>query len=368
MVASFVRRRFLGFTLVELLVVIAIIGILIALLLPAVQAAREAARRSQCTNNLKQIVLGMHNYHDANQAFPMTTGWGIDSPPGDPYGGAYRFSDKVAMLPYMERTAEYGSLGARKAIDGGGKEGGSYCPGWSGQNALALSGKLPVFNCPSNPNELSSGTSNHTYSINIGTSHNPPHTGSNRAFAGPGKHNGLGWYRALEPRDAWANDGPKKFSSITDGTSNTAAYSEFVIEKYYGAGPFTPANVTKQMLRSQVYGWASGTSTAEVRQSCLNQWGLNATDGSRVMRGVSWSWPFIGVGGAYTHTMMPNEKNCQTFNHDWYGDACQAATSEHPGGVNVGMADGSVRFFNESVNPDVWWATGTANGGETAQQ
>ena len=96
--SSIVRRRPSGFTLVELLVVITIIGILIALLLPAVQAAREAARRAQCVNNLKQIMLGMQTYHDSYQVFPMSTGWGPQ------YGGAYYFSDKVALLPYLERS------------------------------------------------------------------------------------------------------------------------------------------------------------------------------------------------------------------------------------------------------------------------
>ncbi len=341
------RRR--GFTLVELLVVIAIIGVLIALLLPAVQMAREAARRSQCTNNLKQIVLGMQNYHDTYQVFPMSVGWGPD--PDPLYGGAYYFSDKVAMLPYLERTSEYGLIAPPKS-------GGAYFPGWSGRNPQALSGRLPVFNCPSNANDLNGGVANHTYSINMGTSHNPPHTGSNRGYAGEGHHNGIGWYKRSS--DLNALDPPVKMASVTDGTSNTAAYSEFVIEKWSGNAPAT----NKSQFRAQVFNWASGTSTAEVRQSCLNQTALNDGGGGRIMRGGGWSWAFIAAGGAYSHTMLPNEKNCHSYEGDWFGSNVLAATSEHPGGVNVANVDGSVSFVSETVDPNVWWAKGTRNGGE----
>ena len=104
MASRTVRRRPPGFTLVELLVVIAIIGILVALLLPAIQSAREAARRTQCTNNLKQITLALQNYHDTYKAFPISTGW------GPLYGGAYYFTDKVLLLPYLERKGEYENL------------------------------------------------------------------------------------------------------------------------------------------------------------------------------------------------------------------------------------------------------------------
>jgi prepilin-type processing-associated H-X9-DG protein len=96
----------------------------------------------------------------------------------------------------------------------------------------------------------------------------------------------------------------------------------------------------------------------------LNQTALNDAGGGRVLRGASWSCPWIGVGAAYSHIMMPNEKNCQTFEGDWFGSNCLAATSEHPGGVNVSMADGSVQFTSETVDNNVWWAKGTRDGGE----
>jgi prepilin-type N-terminal cleavage/methylation domain-containing protein len=338
------RRGLAGFTLVELLVVIAIIGILVALLLPAIQAAREAARRTQCVNNLKQIMVAMHNYHDVHKTFPMSTGW------GPLYGGAYYFTDKVMLLPYLERKGEVEGLNP--------DDGAAYCPGWSGQNPYSLSGRLPVFNCPSNANELQGGTSNHTYSINMGTSHKPPHRGTGRAYAGEGNHNGIGYYRAADRSDL---DPPVRIANVLDGTSNTAAYSEFVIEQWYGAtGPFT-----KRQMRAQVYSWAGGTSTEEVRNSCLNQGALNDAGGGRVMRGVSWSWAFVGVGGAYAHITLPNEKSCHSWEGDWYGSNVMAASSEHPAGVNVGMTDGQVRFMGESVDAEIWWAIGTRNGGET---
>src|SRR5436305_1274395 len=102
-----VRRHtaFRAFTLIELLVVIAIIAVLIALLLPAVQQAREAARRTQCKNNLKQIGLAFHNYHDTFNCFPISIGW---NPYTNERQGA--FSDKVYMLPYLDRAAEYNQI------------------------------------------------------------------------------------------------------------------------------------------------------------------------------------------------------------------------------------------------------------------
>jgi len=367
----FERRKSRGFTLVELLVVIAIIGILVALLLPAVQAAREAARRSQCVNNLKQITLAMHNYADTNkETFPMSTGW-HNTVAGGAYGS---YSDKVGLLPYIERSAEYNNMVYNDWNAQGTIPGGVYDDWWGG-NPQSFSGRIPSFNCPSNPNELSGKRGNFTYAINHGTSFHPPHRGTNQLIANEGRHNGVGCYRYADPAlDSWngwgPQDKPRRLASITDGTSNTVAYSEFVIQnpdKFNGVG-FGPAPnfraLEPKTIRQQVYTWASGTSTESVRLSCLQTTGLS---GRNDMRGRSFSWAFLGVGGCYNGTMMPNERSCQSYEGDWYGSNVLSANSEHPGGVNVGLADASVRFVVETISQDVWWGAHTINGAENVQ-
>ncbi len=338
-----------GFTLVELLVVIAIIGVLIALLLPAVQMAREAARRSQCSNNLKQIVLASHNYHDTHNAFPISTSWKDNAVPG--VGELTTcFSAKFRLMPYLEqntiyeRTRQYGQAGS---IDGG-----PFSQGWAANWNTHLSVKLPVLNCPSAPLQNRNGVANCTYAINMGTpwnSHGVQVGDGNIDNTGnrPGLHNG---FSAAKAQDAWASDPEVTFGNIPDGSSNTAAFSEFV--------PDNAGRVPKYAM----YQWAGGAFTAQVRQSCLAQSAIENDRGN--FRGSTWSWGSHLVGEFYGHTMMPNEKSCWSYRGDWEGDSLAAANSGHPAGVNVARADGSVTFVPNGVNNFVWWAFGTRNVGE----
>lgn len=346
------RRR--AFTLVELLVVIAIIGILVALLLPAVQAAREAARRMQCTNNLKQIVLASHNYADTYKTFPISSAWNRGGAAGD--SRVKSWSDKVMLLPFLEQQQTYDQTNFN--IE-------PYDPhGWHGNaNIATQSIRLPMFLCPSNGNEQAGGKANFSYATNMGTPYQPPHLVAGQPDTNPGRNNGFSAYFRYDHRTTPdVNDAVVKFASITDGTSATAAYSEFVIANELKTNTASPS---AGELRQQVYDWVPTTnSTAQVRLNCKTVAALVTPDRVR-MRGAGWAWSFMGTGNVYAHTMLPNEKACHIWNggDDWYGRTAMSASSQHSGGVNVALADASVDFVAQTIDVSAWWAMGTRNGG-----
>jgi prepilin-type N-terminal cleavage/methylation domain-containing protein/prepilin-type processing-associated H-X9-DG protein len=351
------RLKGKGFTLVELLVVIAIIGILVALLLPAVQAAREAARRMQCTNNMKQLALAQHNYHDTFKTFASASAWiGGTSMRGQ--SRAESWSEKVMLLPFLEQSANYDS----SLLQAPGQP---YDPwGWNGNtNVQTQSIKLSMFNCPSNATEHQGGRANFTYAVNTGTSRSAPHRGTGSTnIGGAGRGNGMVAFYHYDNPPRWQPDQAVKFASVTDGTANTALYAEFVISDT------TKRDRTQKRFHKYqtINAWIPGANTAAIRNDCLAR-GANFNTGRWRQRGAGWAWSFMGAGNGYNHTMMPNETSCHVASggHDWYGRNLFSASSEHPGAVNVALADGSVRGVAETVSSDVWWAIGTRNGGES---
>ncbi len=341
------RRTREGFTLIELLVVIAIIGVLIALLLPAVQSAREAARRAQCVNNLKQIGLALHNYESTHQSFP----WG-DGP--DQWN---QWSSAALMLQYLEQGAVYNAINFAWGLQN-----------WSQPfNTTTHRVQINVLLCPSDTRRLSNADAHSNYSGNAGTAPAAFYDWDNT-----GAFNGLfGWNG--NPLNATANY--KKLVSvvgprdITDGLSNTAAFSE----KVMGIGSYTASRVEDPMSPPSTYALISKPSGNDRHDptAVYNQCkGLNPkaastpqNQNSLYPNGALW-YNGCPSNSRYNHVMPPNTWSC-SYGGRW-GDMGGAvtATSRHPGATNVLLADGSVRAVKSSVNMTVWWAIGTRSGGE----
>ena len=340
------RRISRGFTLIELLVVIAIIGVLIALLLPAVQAAREAARRSQCTNNLKQIGLALHNYHSANESVPPAGE--VFSNEYPQYGwtaGPQNFSMKVRILPFMEAGNAYNSVNfAVTAIWGVGNA--SVVDGID-INRTIRNTKIASFICPSDPNDPGQG-------------------GPQLPGTSYGENRGLNRYNT-----SWNSTGPayfqghdgglqqtRSFASITDGLSGTAAFSEIVKGK--GRDP----NVQPLDGLNMTYSLPNGVATipqgdldADFKLAALCQ---ATTARSWDFKGEIWTLHDSGRGGGYYHIQPPNRKACNAAGYD----TIIGASSYHPGGVNVLLFDGSVKFVKSGISIRSWHALGTHASGE----
>ncbi len=336
------KRR--GFTLVELLVVIAIIGILIALLLPAVQAAREAARRSQCSNNLKQFALASHNYHDVHKTFPRGA-----NPPVN-CGIWQGFSVHAMLLPYMEQNAIYENI--------------NWGLTWYDQALTVRNVPLAALLCPSADKA-------------------PPST--DIWSGGPGSNYAVCYGPILDwegPTDASGNrqnrQGPGAFSTrretaiseLRDGTSNTILAGE-VLSGDGNGGSYMPGepvtNVTYSGSRPWEYPNASVTS-----QSDIEAWGAQCEAGKSSHLSSN-GWGYIGTN--YTQTVFntvapPNWRypTCIATSPPGYSsdrDGIYPSRSFHPGGSQHALGDGSVRFITETIEWATYQALGTKSGKES---
>jgi prepilin-type N-terminal cleavage/methylation domain-containing protein/prepilin-type processing-associated H-X9-DG protein len=307
------RPRY-AFTLVELLVVIAIIGILVSLLLPAVQAAREAGRRAQCTNNMRQIGLAIHNYHDTNKLLPS----------GSDYTHGMRNTWCKLVLPFVELQTHFDSFDHAQPL-------------YHANNAKAVTLSASVFFCPSDPLFSNPILENrgHTnvdnpgrgimlnYPVSIGPTHvdqcpfcpdpNPSsgnwccqgHNFGTRAGAGVGEGNATGMFgrhRKAHP-----------MAAVTDGLSNTFMNGETIPAHYIWNGAFCP------------------------------------------------NFPVVSM--SIPPGLMKESDNGQSTN--WW--RASGMKSYHPGGMNVAMGDGSVRFVTKTIDHPTYAALGTRSGGEAVQ-
>jgi prepilin-type N-terminal cleavage/methylation domain-containing protein/prepilin-type processing-associated H-X9-DG protein len=350
------RRR--GFTLIELLVVIAIIAILIALLLPAVQQAREAARRTQCRNNLKQFGLALHNYHDAFGRFVARKGGSSTCGAARNDGNCSRLSGFVGLLPYLDQAPffniiQMGDSSLTPPVAPGGP---APWYGWNGWNQ-----RIPAFACPSDspPQNIVRGINNYAFSIGDTILNNRDSNNVSGMF---------GFQVCYGVRDC------------TDGTSNTIAMSERIVASFGINGLANPL-VGQGVLTSQA-NIATNPGTCLAAVAAISSGG-RYTDWTLVKGWFGSLWPDgqpERVG--FTTVLPPNAPSCINDNNPNADGASNlmSPSSRHTGGVHALMVDGAVRFIGNNIDTGnlgvassvggrspygVWGAIGTRAGGET---
>jgi prepilin-type N-terminal cleavage/methylation domain-containing protein len=327
--ASAATRR--GFTLVELLVVIAIIGILIALLLPAVQMAREAARRISCGNNLKQYALAIHTYHDTHKQLPPGGGRGWGSPVQSP-----RIGWQVQILPWMEQGALFDKLDMNReaAYD-------TPVP-FEGVAVVARTVQVPYAMCPSDPRDrVRGGWAQASYCGNLGSQLSPSNNGSCNTFYTenihwmPGGNAGHGNTTDINAINGlFGRLGPTiRLASITDGTSNTFMVGEVLMDCTDHTSGWWNHNGGGNAHASTSAPLNTMTTCARNQQEAIDRGYLNPQ-----------CW----------------QKN--NWNYSW------GFRSKHPTGAQFALADGSVHFKNQTMDYRTYQFMGSRNDGNVVEQ
>jgi len=329
-----------AFTLIELLVVIAIIAVLIGLLLPAVQSAREAARRSQCVNNLKQMALAVYNYEDTWQCYPQGESSGKIGPMG-------------TILPFLEQNAAYNAFNFSAPQTA-----------WLDcdvANATTGKAKINTYICPSEVNQ------------NRADSIFPYYWAASYAW-----NSGTWWPRTQSFDGVFGNtvnDDPAvrpvtgiiKIAAVTDGTSNSLLVTDCA------AGPLVAGAPRTRV--SDVYTISGGVAPVgaisplgpAIAACNAIDWKTGTIPSNGAWRYKGYTWLEGSIWRGWMNTIRtPNQTSCSpgpSGGSSWHY-IMKPASSYHPGGVNGALCDGSVKFFKDTVNPTVWMAVSTRAGGE----
>lgn len=362
-------RKFAGFTLIELLVVIAIIGVLIALLLPAVQQAREAARRSQCLNNLKQIGLALANYESTFKCLPYGRGYAQLSTSNHTPSG--NISPQMQLLPYLDAMPFFDAYN----FDFGGGDG-------VGPNYTVNIRTMSVYECPSDSavrfttdgiesSPISyracvgvTACQSHCYQRNFGI----PGTA---CYAPGGVEETHFRVCSDEMKGVFRSNKSVRFRDITDGTSKTAAFAERLFGKNLADTEPPPV-----LYYGDIYAadQSDDRNFDQAYQICnaLQPSPGGADTNAYSLMGIEYGfgrWQGSFVSTLYNHVMTPNSEIYDCGMVDGWASRNQrqavvTARSMHSGGVNVCMADGSVHFIGNSIDLAIWRALGTCDGAE----
>ncbi len=329
MTKSSPARRIRAFTLIELLVVIAIIAVLIALLLPAVQSAREAARRTQCVNNLKQIGLALQNYHDVNGSFPLDRCLYSSATTPTPFS----FSGWAAILPQLEQSPLFSAINF--SLPNANQAG----------NTTVLYTTINAFLCPSESQAIPAGTGSGTnYSLS---------EGSNIVYGyGPTDFNNQQTTQPV-PNGPFFPNKVYRLAQFTDGTSNSILTGERLL------GDFS--NLIATDVRDIFKSPAIPVTLMDAYTMCQQLDYTNLAYQSYSTDGTPWLQGTVNTGACFKVVEPPNKRSCEFM---MIGRITLTTASRHPGGVNVGFADGSVHFIKDSIALPTWWALGSINGGE----
>jgi prepilin-type N-terminal cleavage/methylation domain-containing protein/prepilin-type processing-associated H-X9-DG protein len=363
------RRR--GFTLIELLVVIAIIAVLIALLLPAVQQAREAARRAQCSNNLKQLALAVHNYVSVYNCLPQFN-------QAEPFPG-YGPGRQAPANWIMSSAAGLGETALYNAYN-------FTWGSWDAPDTTVSTARVAELICPSENQQTTPNANTYGGSNYVGNLGGPPGISTFTGAFSPINDSGprsLGYNWGLVTC-AKTNFGPFGFEGFTDGTNTTGMVSEQLLGTPSGNSGF----ITPTGPSAKRWGWIlsapnitndandAATSLAFV-QACrsIPSSSTQSMSGMYGWQGLVWSGTeYLAMYDCYNHINVPNGLSCAPGNPTggaaWLPGTTSiiTANSNHPGGVNVAFADGSVRFIKDNVSIQIWWALGTRNQGEVISQ
>lgn len=349
-------RKRSGFTLIELLVVIAIIAILIGLLLPAVQKVREAAARIKCSNNLKQFGLAAHNYESTNGYLPPQQHTTVLPAPSTNVPTTYTSGAtlQALLLPYFEQANKYNQFNMNYNVNSDAPINSNF-PALTGANSAARTTDVPIFLCPSDSSsETYFGAGRQNYFGSLGAYANQ--RGGNTSLEGI--------FSAPNPPAGQLMKG-LSILAMTDGTSNTAMFSEV-------------------MRSTTVYNAASGIRDNMTVIINSGNSGYNETDGTTISMcndGSNWSSSIKYVGYQYYRNLPSNFLYTHTLPINWnkkvnsgiqhyscgnsaFNSMHISASSYHTGGANSCMGDGSVRFFRDSIPITTWRAIGTRSGGE----